>query len=181
MYQTVWAMAEIKIEEHFIYMAIIKTQGVPLIPQPTDGVCWYASARMVYKWSQATGSGNMSNPADDAGMYARYKDNGDWSSDQNGYLASQFNMNMWNAVTMEFDYLVYFLQSRGPIWTGLQKNWSGNNFGHVVVICGVSTTGVFIHDPWPMKRGEQKWLTWSQINHAITSYPGGDYQFLTAG
>jgi hypothetical protein len=161
-------------------MAIIKVQSVPLIPQPTDGVCWYVSARMCYRWSQATGTGSMTNPADDVGMHTRFLNNGDWSSDQNGILARTFKMKTFNGVSMDFDNLNSFFTSHGPIWTALQKNWGGHNFGHVVVICGVADTGVFINDPHPVGYGSQKWLTWDQINRAISSFPGGDFGFLTA-
>ncbi len=163
-------------------MPIHKVQKVPLMSQPTDGVCWMVSAQMVYKWSQATGNGNMRDPMDDEGSKARYGRNGDWSSAQNGLLAGYFNMvtHKHNAFTMDYNSLSNFLICKGPIWTGLQKNWGGNNHGHVVVICGAADTGVFIHDPEPMKSGSAEWLTWDQIKKAVDGLSGADYQFLTA-
>jgi hypothetical protein len=163
-------------------MPIHVIQKVPLMAQPTDGVCWMMSALMVYKWSQNTGSGNMRNPMDDEGSKARYERNGDWSSGHNGLLAGYFNMvtHKNSALEMNYDSLSTFLICKGPVWTALQKNWGGNDHGHVVVMCGAADTGVLIHDPEPMKQGSALWLTWNQIKTAINGLSGADYQFLTA-
>ncbi|MGQ0543374.1 MAG: papain-like cysteine protease family protein [Blastocatellia bacterium] len=163
-------------------MPITVVQHVPLMSQPTDGVCWMVSAQMVYKWSKATGSGQMKDPMTDSGSKWRYDNNGDWSSAQNGILAGYFNMktHAFSAVSMSYDSLNNFMTKHGPIWTGLQKNWGGHNHGHVVVICGVADTGVFIHDPEPMKQGTAHWLTWEQIKKALDGLSGADYQYLTA-
>ena len=161
-------------------MAIVQVQNVPLMSQPTDGVCWMVSAQMVYKWSKAAGKGDMKDPMSDSGSKTRYENNGDWSQSQNGLLAGYFNMKKHSSVTMSCDSLIKFFDSHGPIWTGVQKNWGGNNHGHVVVICGVADTGVFMHDPEPMKSGTAAWMTWDQINKAINGLSGADYQFLTA-
>ncbi len=161
-------------------MAIVKVQNVPLIAQPTDGVCWFASAQMVYKWSQTTGNGSMTNPENHAASKKRYDDNGDWYSGQNGLLAGYFNMVKHSSVSMDLASLTAFFQQHGPIWTSGQKNWGGNNHGHVVVICGVADTGVFIHDPEPVGKGNSQWLTWAQIQKYIDGATDADYKFLTA-
>lgn len=122
----------------------------------------------------------MTNPQDNAVTSARFNDNASWDSNQNGLLAGYVGMQKFNGLDMDLDSLNSFFSSHGPIWTALQKNWGGHDYGHVVVICGVSDTGVFVHDPEPMTRGSGKWLTWGQINEAISSFAGGDFQYLTA-
>ena len=162
-------------------MAIVKVQNVPLVAQPKDGVCWWASAQMCYKWSQATGNGSMTNPDDDIGFAKRFADNGDWYCGKNGFMATAFNMKRFSSLTMDFDTVNTFLAKHGPVFTSVQKNWSGNNYSHAIVICGVADTGVFIHDPMPVNQGSSTWLTWAQIQKAIDGVSAdADYQFLTA-
>ena len=57
-------------------MAIVRLTGVPLLSQPTSGVCWHMCSRMLYEWSKATKRGSMKNPATaDEGYTKRFKDN----------------------------------------------------------------------------------------------------------
>ncbi|MBK8811441.1 MAG: hypothetical protein IPN69_12010 [Acidobacteria bacterium] len=161
-------------------MAITKLANVPLIPQPTDGVCWYACARMLYRWSKATGRGVMTNPADDSGYHTRFQNNGDVAAFQNNHLGRALNMKLHSSLSLDYGSVLSFLQSHGPIWVGLKKNWGGHDHGHVVVICGVADTGVFIHDPEPMKQGSAIWLTWAQIKKAVDGMTDADPQFMTA-
>lgn len=148
-------------------MGITKLSNVPLKYQYASGVCWFACSRMLYGWSQATGRGSMTNPRDDPGYLWRYENNKSVGCDQNWHIAQQFNMKKRPDLTMDYDSVSEYLKLYGPIWTGLKKNWGGNNHGHVVVICGVSETGVFIHDPEPINQGSTLWLTWAQINKAV--------------
>lgn len=159
-------------------MATIKVGNVPLIPQPTDGVCWYASARMLFKWQQATGKGEMKNPAEVEMSRLSFERNASWTSSLNGLLATHLNMQK-PSVDMNFDSVNSALSRNGPIWTAGYKTWAGSH-GHVVVICGVAPTGVFIHDPEPMKMGSTRWLTWSQIKKYVDGADEADYKFLTA-
>jgi hypothetical protein len=161
-------------------MPIIKVQHVPLIAQPTDGVCWFVCAQMVYKWSKATGHGKMTDPMKHDPSRDRFEHNRDWFSGQNGILAGYFNMKTHATVSLDFAGLKSFLQAHGPIWTAGQKNWDGNDYGHVVVLCGVADTGVFIHDPMPVGRGGSRWLTWKQIQKYVDGATKADYKFLTA-
>lgn len=149
-------------------MSIIRLTGVPLLSQPSSGVCWYVCANMLYKWSQGSKRRTMKNPATaDSGYTWRFSNNGDVASTQNWHLATAFGMVKHPTIDMDFNSVNSFLQKHGPIWTGLKKNWGGNNHGHVVVICGVADTGVFVHDPEPMNIGTAAWLTWEQINKAL--------------
>ncbi len=161
-------------------MGITRLANVPLIPQPTDGVCWYACARMLYRWSQATGRGLMKNPQDDSGYFDRFQNNRDVAAFQNNHLGTALNMKLHSSLTLDYSTILGFLQANGPIWAGLKKNWGGNNHGHVVVICGVAETGVFIHDPEPMKQGSTLWLTWEQIRKAVAGITDANPQFMTA-
>jgi hypothetical protein len=135
---------------------------------------------MVYKWSSSTGKGSMKDPMSIDDMAKRYKDNLDWWAGQNGILASRFNMKTHDSVDMTVSGLSSFMAAHGPVWTGLKKNWGGNNHGHVVVMFGVADTGVLINDPEPMNKGTEVWLTWEQINKAIAGITDADYKFLTA-
>lgn len=149
-------------------MGIVKLSGVPLLSQPTTGVCWYMCAQMLYQWSKNAKRGTMKDPATaDSGYTLRFNNNGDVASGQNWHLAAAFGMVKHSSISMDLKTVESFLQKHGPIWTGLKKNWGGHNHGHVVVICGVADTGVFIHDPEPMKVGSSSWLTWAQINKAL--------------
>jgi len=162
-------------------MATIKVLSVPLVAQPTDGVCWWASCQMLYQWSQATGQGSMIDPNSDDGFRNRYESNLDWGCGKNGFMADTLKMKKFTSVTMDLSSLVSFLNTHGPVFTSVQKNWGGNNHGHAVVMCGVADTGVLIHDPEPMKSGSKTWLTWDQINKAIDAIKGeADFSFLTA-
>lgn len=162
-------------------MSITKLSHVPLMYQKSDGVCWYACSRMLYKWSAATGRGGAKNPATaDQGYIDRYNRNGTVGSQDNWHLANAFNFNQHSSITMDEDSINTFLQEHGPIWAGVAKNWHGNSgYGHVVVICGVATTGVFIHDPQPERQGSTFWLTWDQIKTAVNGIDGSP-QFLSA-
>jgi hypothetical protein len=163
---------------------INKLSNVPLMYQRSDGVCWYACSRMLYKWSQATGRGNVLNPETaDAGYIWRYNNNGSVGCEDNHHLAKAFNLKERPSITMDAESVNAFFHSYGPIWAGVRKNWGGNNYGHVIVICGVSDTGVFVHDPMPIKQGSSFWLTWSQIRKAVdqlNELASPNPQFLSA-
>lgn len=164
-------------------MGITKLANVPLHYQYASGVCWFACSRMLYVWSKAAGRGSMTDPKSDSGYLQRYKDNGSVGCDQNWHIAQQFNMKKHASLKMDYASVSKFLTDHGPIWTGLRKNWGGHNHGHVVVICGVSETGVFVHDPEPINQGSSFWLTWEQITKAVEALPklaSPNPQFLSA-
>ena len=79
----------------------------------------------------------------------------------------------------DYNGLNTFFASHGPIWAAGQKNWCGNDHGHVVVVCGVADTGVFIHDPEPVGHGSSIWLTWDQWKKYVDGF-SASVQFLTA-
>ncbi|HCA60212.1 MAG TPA: hypothetical protein DEP46_19785, partial [Blastocatellia bacterium] len=97
-------------------MSITRLQNVPLLSQPSTGVCWFKSAQMVYAWSKATGKGSMKDPMSVADFKWRYETNRDWWSGQNGMLATAFGMKTHSKVDMSLSGLNSFLPTHGPIW-----------------------------------------------------------------
>jgi hypothetical protein len=160
-------------------MPITKVPHVSLIAQRADGVCWCASALMLYKWSINSGHAGMKDPLADSGMKWRWDNNKDWSSSDNAFLASTLAMKTHGSIPADYSGLNTFFVSHGPIWAAGQKNWGGNNHGHVVVTCGVADTGVFIHDPEPVGNGSSFWLTWAQWKKYVDGFTAS-VQFLTA-
>ena len=73
-------------------MPITKVPKVPLVAQRGDGVCWCASALMLYMWSMATRPTLMKDPLSDAVMKSRWDNNQDWASSDNAFLASTLVM-----------------------------------------------------------------------------------------
>ena len=88
-------------------------------------------------------------------------------------------MKTLSAVPRDYAALNTLFQLRGPIWCAGHKTWGGGGHGHVVVICGVADTGVFIHDPEPVNQGSSIWLTWDQLKKYIDG-TSPVVQFLTA-
>lgn len=165
-------------------MATLKVQGVSMYPQDKSGVCWYACAKMLYKYSKANG-GTMSDPEENSMTQARYSQNGTWPSDNATLLATTLNMGCYNDFSMDYDMMWHYFSTHGPLWTSVQKNWQGGKgYGHVVVLAGCrngANGGIYVMDPEPMKKGSSFWLTWKQINKALKGQEYGyDWQYLTA-
>ncbi len=163
-------------------MAIYKVPNVTLVAQPTDGVCWWASLMMLYKWSQATGKGSMIDPLSDPGFKYRYEQNIDWPAIQNWFIVNTLKTVGILSTEIQFNYtsLESMFQKHGPIFMSLRKNWNGHDYGHAVVLGGVADTGVLVYDPMPLKRGSLIWLTWAQLQKAYDAFPGGDPTYLAA-
>lgn len=161
-------------------MAINKVSNLELVAQPTDGVCWWASDTMLYKWSKATGRGSMIDPLSDSGFKWRYESNGDWGCADNRFMARTLKMVEISSLDISYDGLVAAFSKHGPIFASVQKNWNGNNQGHAVVFGGVADTGVLVYDPEPMKSGSLIWLTWDQVKKAVDGISGANPQFLAA-
>ena len=119
-------------------MAIYKVGNLELIAQPTDGVCWWASDTMLYKWSKATGRGSMIDPLSDSGFKARYDSNGTWGCGDNAFMAKTLKMVGVKDPDLNYDAFVSAFQAHGPLFASLQKNWNGNDYGHAVVFGGAA-------------------------------------------
>lgn len=65
------------------------------------------------------------------------------------------------------------LRIHGPLWMSGDKTWTGDRYGHVVVVFGAADTGVLIHDPEPVYKGTEFWMTWTDIRKyfKLGSYP----------
>ena len=161
-------------------MAIYLVSGLQIVAQPTDGVCWWASDTMLYKWSQKSGRGSMIDPLADSCMKSRYENNGDWSSGNNALMASKLNMVQISSLDLDYWSLVSAFTKHGPIFASVQKNWHGNNYGHAVVLGGVADTGVLVYDPEPINKGTRIWLTWDQIKKAVEGIEDPTPQYLAA-
>lgn len=160
-------------------MPISKLQGVPLIPQRADGVCWCASAIMLHRYALTLGPATMKDPLSDKGTKYRWDNNLDWDSKDNAFLATTLVMKTHSAVPMNYAGLNDMLFSHGPIWAAGHKTWGGGNHGHVVAFCGAADTGVFVHDPEPVAQGSSFWLTWAQAQKYIDGVTAS-IKFLTA-
>jgi|GEM_PF-6118803 len=159
-------------------MGIFKLSNMTLVPQIHNGGCWCASAIMLYKWSRKSGLHRMVEPLSDPGIKWRWTENKDWGSSDNWWLSQTLNIETHSSIPLEYAELKTFLKEHGPIWTSGMKTWSGEAHGHVVVICGVANTGVFIYDPEPVGYGCSRWLTWTQISDYILG-SDASIQFMT--
>lgn len=158
-------------------MGIQVVSGVSLVPQDKNNACWYFSARMVSQWSQANG-GHVKDPSSDDQLEKLYKGDFGYAPSTAKDLAKTLGMKTiakQDRTQVEYQTLL----QKGPLWCQGLKG-GANGFPHVVVICGVSDTGVLIHDPLPLKQGERVWKTWAWLkNFMQTSDPSMDYNLLT--
>jgi hypothetical protein len=159
-------------------MAITKLHNMTLVAQISDAGCWCASAQMLYKWGRKSGQHRMTDPLADPGIKWRWTESKDWDSSDNGWLATTLNVEIQSEIPLDYKGLKSFLKDHGPIWTAGMKTWTGDAYGHVVVICDVADTGVFIYDPEPVNKGSSRWLTWTQICDYINGTTP-TVQFLT--
>lgn len=161
-------------------MSIYKVANLELVSQPTDGVCWWASDTMLYKWSKASGRGTMIDPLSDPGFKWRYENNGSWGCSDNTFMATTLKMVGIKDIDLTYDGLFSAFQSHGPLFASLQKNWNGNDYGHAVVFGGVADTGVLVFDPMPVGKGSLIWLTWAQVKKALDGISGANPTYLAA-
>ncbi len=159
-------------------MAITKLSNMTLVAQRGTGVCWCASAIMLYKWGRKAGHMRMVDPLTDPGTKWRWDENKSWGKEDNAYLATTLNMQTQSSIPMNYAGLNDFLTAHGPIWAAGRKTWTGEAYGHVVVICGVADTGVLIYDPEPVNQGSSRWLTWNQLSGYVKGIDAA-VQFMT--
>jgi len=161
-------------------MATFTVQGLPNLAQPNDSVCWYTCAQMLYQWSKSNGSGGMIDPANNTMCQEAFAAPRTWPAALGKLLAKQLRMTPKDTeyISLDYDCLWYVLNTSGPIWTSVYKNWRGNDYGHVIVIAGCRTDGVYIHDPMPVKCGSRIWLTYDEIKKAVKEQDFADYHYL---
>lgn len=163
-------------------MAIYKVPNVPFKAQPNDSVCWFTCAQMLYEWSQASGGKKMVDPMTCDMTKTAYDAPRKWPASSGKLLSGQLKMihKDTDYVSLDYDCLWYVLNTSGPIWTSVYKNWRGSKYGHVVVIVGARADGVYVHDPMPVNVGTQTWLTWKEIRSAVDAQDEADYHYLFA-
>jgi hypothetical protein len=163
------------------YQTLIK---VPLVPQEKSNLCWFACSMMLYRWSvNKSGQSSMiKDPHENDIIMDWHKKNQGVDADQVTQLAMKLNFRSHKFADLprNFAEMKAVLQKHGPIWTAVSKNWNGQtgqNIPHVIVIYGVLDTGVWIHDPEPVKKGTTRLLTWSDLKNADTKH---EYLGVTA-
>lgn len=156
-------------------MAIEIQGNVPLIAQAQDGLCWYASARMLYEWTtKAKGTSNgMIDPT-------AHKETSDMAANNRAFPYDQvYILRDWlkmkeRDVTWDFDGISSALKTYGPLWVAGYKGYY-----HVRVVLGVADTGVLVHDPEPVRQGTRDWKTWNSINSFLTARDDIDINVLS--
>lgn len=105
---------------------MLKVSSVPIMYKAESKLCWYAGARMLYKWSQATTRGLALNPADaDEGYIWRHSINGTVGSSDNHHFAKKHNLVQHPSTSINESSLLDLFKDHGPIWAGVSKNWNG--------------------------------------------------------
>jgi hypothetical protein len=157
-------------------MATYVVPKVPLYAQGDNRSCWYHSARMVYDAligpmpNSMIRPTRMLDPKSQAGAVQLVKNYLGLDASQVAWLKKELCMKEHSNPAYTYRALQSLLANHGALWVGLEKNWSGNQHEHVVVVCGVSDTGVKIHDPEPVYVGTQVWLTWAQYTKAVETW-----------
>jgi Papain-like cysteine protease AvrRpt2 len=146
-------------------MGIYRVPSVPLIGQKTDGVCWFACARMLAGWRVASkgGLGTMKDPMDTTKDCFKMADR---NAAMLGFAAG--SLKGWLGlveIDMPKDQAGWTtaLTKNGPLWAPGMKHWAGT-YGHVVVVYGSADTGLLINDPEPVGSGKEEWRTWASMN-----------------
>lgn len=145
---------------------ISKIPDVPLIGQNFTGTCWYASASMLAEWSTKRNGADskMIHPKDHTDTKQMHDRNSSFPADGAKFLIKWLNMRAIHRVPEKPEEWLSLLVFNGPVWAAGSKHWEGSAYGHVVVVCGVADTGLYIHDPEPMKQGRGEWRTWASMN-----------------
>ncbi len=148
--------------------------NVTNIPQEKDGLCWFASARMLYEWTiKARGAANgMIDPK-------VHEETKDMAKFNRGFPYGQVhNLRDWLkmkdiSVTWEYDPVSAALKKYGPLWVAGHKGYY-----HVYVVRGVADTGVLMQDPEPVGQGTYQWITWDSVKKFVTAKDDIDINVL---
>lgn len=144
---------------------------VPLIPQDQTMACWYASAQMVIRWRR--GRTRMTeiahpDPSEVPALVATHAANDGLPFAQTLMLAKQLGLRPMPPMTPTPDTLSSMLSWTGPLWfAGLFPS------GHVVVITGITSTGIYINDPWPPTVGARRTLAFDKFGSIIQPLHAG--------
>jgi len=163
-------------------------QNVPLVAQTRSMACWYASGQMLVQWRrnrcQQTIMGEPE-PSEVSWAGQREAANNGLSLGEMVYYAGLLGMRAIPPMTPTMGAIEGWLRCYGPIWTaGLKVTAaSPGGYGHVVVIVGVTSGQLLIHDPEPVNVGTRAWrpqawlgttlsLATATIPHNFMHYPG---------
>jgi hypothetical protein len=146
---------------------------VPLIPQTKDMACWYASAQMLMAWRRsrtlACEAGHP-DPSQVPTFRTMFANNDGLPPSQIMELARSLGLKDVPPMTPSPGYLASMLQSYGPLWfAGYHPS------GHVVVITGVSNSGVSINNPWPVGTGVRETITFQRFGEILQPIRGGGW------
>ncbi|WP_152054236.1 papain-like cysteine protease family protein [Tautonia marina] len=164
-------------------VATYVVQNVPLIPQDQGMACWYASAQMLIRWRrermQMT-EGALPDPSQVNETVQLYKANNGLPLTEMVRFAQLMGLRQVPPMSPTIEAVAGWLNDYGPIWTAGLKVTSTASYGHVVVITGVSSSQLFIHDPEPVNIGTQEWKphSWLDTTLSIGSNPNVAYNFL---
>jgi hypothetical protein len=139
---------------------------------------------MVAEWKKKTkgGMGAMVDPGEHADSVDMFKNNRGWPPDNVKTLAgpTYWKWNMHPTPALNYAAFQSLLNNKGPLWAAGTKKWAGGPHNHVVVICGVADTGLFVHDPEPIGSGSVHWLTWKQMGEYFKGDGSIDCNIMTA-
>jgi Papain-like cysteine protease AvrRpt2 len=159
-------------------MQTFQIPDVPLIPQDKNMACWYASAQMLITWRQMkTLSCETSHPlpGNVPELKTVYVANDGLPFSLNIELARDLGLVDVPPMTPSPGALASLLKRYGPLWfCGLFPQ------GHVVVITGVSSSQLWINDPWPVNHGARRVISLEDFGKA-DQILGFQYNFAALG
>lgn len=135
--------------------------NVPLIPQDKKMACWYASAQMVIGWRRKKkGQSALVDPSEIPTMVDMYKNDNGIDLESVIIFGQALGLKEVPPMTPSPKTINSWLHKYGPIWAAGLKSDKTNLYNHVVVITGISDTGVQIQDPEPKNKGFKGWKNW---------------------
>lgn len=128
--------------------------NMTLIPQMKANSCWYASARMLIRWrgdqTQSSEMGIVDPELDAASAVLRDADGGILNPQIVGF-AQRIGLQAVPPMSPTEQAIEGWLRRYGPLWV--------NGKTHIVVISGIDSGWVQIHDPSPQYKGQVDWRT----------------------
>ena len=119
--------------------------NVPAIRQPQSWACWYTSFQMVVAYERGRGNRTLKDPSEVPWVKAIY--------DANQGIGSTDDERERVAWALGFEALFASLSAEG-VWQIMRNvpiiyagRWPGKNFGHWVVLVGISETKLAINNP----------------------------------
>jgi hypothetical protein len=89
------------------------------------------------------------------------------------FFAKQLGLRTVAPMTPSLNAIEAWLRYHGPLWTaGRKVSNGGRSYGHVVVVVGVASDQILIHDPEPVGVGERRWVpqSWLPVTLSLTPH-----------